>query len=154
MYFFSWPRIFCRSPSASCTTSADHLPRIQANLSALLSLVDHSLQGCILLAACMRLSVACAPGHNIFSECSLTYNSLLTGWLFFVVSFVLTVYNWGDNVLDVTIGLEAGCVATCHHLGKVLLLLQDFFTLFFHCSFLLQKVKRGETCWYRCVYTE
>lgn len=52
--------------STPCGTYADHLPEIRANPSALLSLVDHSPQVCILLPACVSLGVACALGHNTF----------------------------------------------------------------------------------------
>lgn len=52
--------------STSRGTCAGHLPAIQADPSALLSLVDHSPQVCILLPACMSLGVACALGHNTF----------------------------------------------------------------------------------------
>lgn len=42
-------------------------------------------------SVCCLHEIQCClcPGHNIFSECSLTYNIPLTGWLSFVVSFVL-----------------------------------------------------------------
>lgn len=83
----------------------------------------------------MRLSVACALGHNIFSECSLTCSIPLTGWLAFVVSFVLPEnINLGGDVLSIRAGLEVGC------LGYVTILVSNFFL---YCSLLVQKVEVG-----------
>lgn len=73
-----------------CSTSADHLPGIQAKFSTSLSFVDHSPQGCILLPASMNVSVACAPGITFFPECSLICNIPLTGWLSFAAFLVLS----------------------------------------------------------------